>query len=94
MAAWILCAGVLVWSGGTCAGRRRLGLAALSGALGLMVLVAGGCGGGSASPTASVSDPPPAQVHAGTPQGTSTLTITAQSGTLPVERLQVTLTVN
>jgi len=92
LCAWSLCGWILVWFARTCRGRRKIRLGAWRGALGVMLLTAG-CGGGSASPTANVTDPPP-QVHAGTPQGTSTLTITAQSGTLPAQSLQLTLTVN
>ena len=91
--AWILCAGVLVWFARTCGRRKKRRLGILGGALSVLVLAVG-CGGGSASPSANVTDPPPPQIHQGTPQGTSTLTITAQSGTLPAQTLQLTLTVN
>ena len=91
--AWVVCAGFLFWFARACEGGRGRRLGILGGALSVVVLAAG-CGGGSASPSANVTDPPPPQVHAGTPQGTSTLTITAQTGTLPAQTLQLTLTVN
>lgn len=56
---------------------------------GIVVMYAAGCGGGAGA----ASDPPP-RVQVVTPKGTSTLTVTAQSGTLPQQTIQLTLTVN
>jgi hypothetical protein len=90
--AWILCVWLLAGFVTARGRRRRVALAGFGGALALVAL-ATGCGGGGAGPTANVIDPPP-QVQAGTPHGTTTLTITAQSGALPAQTLQLTLTVN
>lgn len=53
------------------------------------LLGAAGCGGGATS-----SATPQPQPRTVTPQGTTTLTVTAQSGTLPAQTVQLTITVN
>ncbi|HSC45180.1 MAG TPA: choice-of-anchor D domain-containing protein [Candidatus Acidoferrum sp.] len=87
---WALAAGLLwLW-----AKRTRVFQGDLARGLALAILIctaiaaAAGCGGGSAAST------PTPQVHQGTPLGTTTLTVTAQSGSLPAQTLQLTLTVN
>jgi len=52
---------------------------------GAVLFVVAGCGSGA------MSDPPPRVV---TPAGTTTLTVSAQSGTLPQQTIQLTLTVD
>ena len=55
-------------------------------ALATALPVAAGCGGGNVSPAP--------QQRTVTPRGTAILTVTAQSGTLPAQTLQLTLTVD
>lgn len=57
--------------------------------LGMALLVAAGCGGGGGGTRSATP-----QARTVTPHGTTTLTVAAQSGTLPAETLQLTLTVN
>jgi len=90
LAIWLATAGLLwVWAKRTRAFRAELARGFAAAILVCAVLAAAeGCGGGGAA-----SAPAP-QIHAGTPRGTTTLTITAQSGNLPAQTLQLTLTVN
>ena len=60
---------------------------------GSLLIGAAGCGGGGATaPSAAIAQAPQAQTV--TPKGTSVLMLEAQSGSLPQQTLQLTLTVN
>src|SRR5205823_2957349 len=63
----------------------RLAYAAMI--LGATLFAIAGCGGGGTSGATP-------KTRTATPKGTTTLTVTAQSGTLPSQTLQLTLTVN